>query len=49
VPKDFYSGNQVLLHRAIAAPIGLHLHSLYRGEFARMDAGSFSPSTQGAR
>jgi hypothetical protein len=37
VPKDFYSGNQVLLHRAIAAAIGL----LVSGEFARMDAGSF--------
>jgi hypothetical protein len=31
VPKDFYSGKHVLLHRAIAAAIGLHLHSLYRG------------------
>jgi hypothetical protein len=30
VPKDFYSGNQVPLHRATAAAIGLHLHSLYR-------------------
>ena len=30
MPKDFYSGNQVLLHRAIAAAIGRHLHSLYR-------------------
>jgi hypothetical protein len=31
VPKDFYSSNQLLLHRAITAAIGLHLHSLYRG------------------
>jgi hypothetical protein len=30
VPKDFYFGKQVLFHRAIAAAIGLHLHSLYR-------------------
>jgi hypothetical protein len=30
VSKDVYSRNQVLLHRAIAAAIGLQLHSLYR-------------------
>ena len=41
-----YSGNQVLLHRAITAAIGTFIHWI--GEFARMDAGSFKPSTQGA-
>jgi hypothetical protein len=30
VPKDLYSRNQVLLHRAITVAIGLRLHSLYR-------------------
>jgi hypothetical protein len=38
VTKDFYSSNQLLLHRAITAAIGLHLHSLYRGNLrARPD------------
>jgi hypothetical protein len=31
VPKNFYSSNQLLLHRAMIAAIGLQLHSLYRG------------------
>ena len=31
MPKDFYSDNQILLHRAITAAIGLHLQSLYQG------------------
>jgi len=30
VRKDFYSSNEILLHRAIAAAIGLQLHSMYR-------------------
>ena len=31
MPRDSYSSNQLLLHRAITATIGLQLHSLYRG------------------
>ena len=47
MPRDFYSSNQLLLHRAETATIGLQLH-LVSGQFASMNAGSLQPSTQGA-
>jgi hypothetical protein len=29
VPRNFYTNNELMLHRAITAAVGLQLHSLY--------------------